>query len=118
MQAVEDEMARQLMLRRLGWDFVRVRGSEFLQSRDKVMKRLKRRLQELEIAPGGPKAKPPAASKGSEPLQKTVMRRAEMIRARWKDIPTTSSILKSTEAKSSEDEGTEDEGAEDEGAED
>ncbi|TDJ05057.1 MAG: hypothetical protein E2O71_12135 [Deltaproteobacteria bacterium] len=113
MEAVEDEMARQLMLRRLGWDFVRVRGSEFFQSRDKVMKRLRRRLQELEIAPGGSKAKPAAVNKGREPLHKTVMRRAELIRTRWKDIPTTSSVLKSTEGKGTENEGSEDEGSAD-----
>ena len=98
MESVEQEMARQLMLRRLGWDFVRVRGSEFFQHRDKVMKKLQRRLRELAIAPIGPEAEPVAAHQESEPLHETVIRRAELIRNRWKDIPTTSSIRKKTDA--------------------
>ena len=98
MESVEQEMARQLMLRRLGWDFVRVRGSEFFQNRDKVMKKLQRRLRELAIAPIGPEAEPVAASQESEPLHETVIRRAELIRNRWKDIPTTSSIRKKMDA--------------------
>ncbi len=98
MESIEEEMARQLMLRRLGWDFIRVRGSEFFQDRDKVMKKLQRRLQELEIAPVGPEpeTKPGSASDEDEPLHQKVLRRAELIRNRWKDIPTTSSIRKGT----------------------
>jgi very-short-patch-repair endonuclease len=92
MEAVEEEIAREQMLRRLGWDFVRVRGSEFFQNPDKAMKKLERRLREVGIAPVGPgdQVEPRKAAKGEkreEPLHKRVIKRAEMIRTRWKDVP-------------------------------
>jgi len=96
MESIDEEMERQLTLRRLGWDFLRVRGSEFFWQREKVMKKLQRRLEELEIAPVGPQTKPEGASDEGESLHKTVIRRAELILSRWKDIPTTSSIRSET----------------------
>ena len=96
MESVEEEMARQQMLRRLGWVFIRVRGSEFFQDRDRAMKKLQRRLQEVEITPVGPATELAPKVKGArddeEPLHKRVIRRAELIRNRWKDIPTPTSI--------------------------
>ncbi len=61
------------------------------------MKKLLRRLREVEIAPVGPaedpKAKTAAAgAKEAEPLHKRVIKRAELIRNRWKDIPTPSAV--------------------------
>lgn len=90
MEAVEEEMAREQMLRRLRWHFIRVRGSEFFQHPERALKKLERRLRELEIAPAGPaeNAKPsPQDGNNEEPLQKRVIKRADMIRTRWKDIP-------------------------------
>ncbi len=100
MEAVEEEMERHQMLRRLGWDFIRVRGSEFFRDRDKAMKKLKLRLQEVGFAPLGsgeePKPKKPAmrAGQAEESLLKRVIKRAELIRSRWKDIPTPSAARK------------------------
>ena len=104
MEAVEEEMARHQMLRRLGWDFIRVRGSEFFRNRDRAMKKLQRRLQEVGIAPVGPaedpKPKKPAkgAKQSEEPLHKRVIKRAELIRNRWKDIPTPFAVRKAAAA--------------------
>ena len=98
MESVEEEMARQQMLRRLGWVFIRVRGSEFFQDRDRAMEKLQRRLQEVEITPAGPATESAPKVKGArddeEPLHKRVIRRAELIRNRWRDIPTPTSIRK------------------------
>ena len=100
MEAVEEEMARQQMLRRLGWDFIRVRGSEFFQNPDKALKKLQRRLREVEIAPVGPAEEAQAKNTGKgekdveEPLHKRVIKRADMIRKRWKDIPTPAATRK------------------------
>ena len=63
------------------------------------MKKLRRRLQELEIAPVGPEAAPAKPRDESEPLYEKVIRRAELIRNRWKDLPTTSSIRKGTDSQ-------------------
>ncbi|MBW2213797.1 MAG: DUF559 domain-containing protein [Deltaproteobacteria bacterium] len=101
MDGVEEEMARHQMLRRLGWDFIRVRGSEFFRSRDKAINKLQRRLQAIGIAPVGP-AKDAIPIKGAkqaeEPLHKRVIKRAELIRKRWKDIPTPSAVRKAAAA--------------------
>ena len=101
MDGVEEEMARQQMLRRLGWDFIRVRGSEFFRSTDRTMKKLQRRLQAIGIAPVGPaedSAPTGKAKQAEEPLHKRVIKRAELIRKRWKDIPTPSAVRKAAAA--------------------
>ena len=88
-------MARNQMLRRLGWEFIRVRGSDFFRGRAKVMKKLERRLQEVGIVPLDPDASPVAAvEKEEDPLPQRVIKRAELIRNRWKDIPTPSDVRK------------------------
>ncbi len=112
MEAVEVEMARHQMLRRLGWDFIRVRGSEFFRSRDKAMKKLERRLQELGFAPIGPAKDPQpkksdkGAKQAEESLHKRVLKRAELIRNRWKDIPTPSEVRKAADGKQDKVEAT------------
>jgi hypothetical protein len=100
MESVEEEMARHQMLRRLGWDFIRVRGSEFFRNRDKTMKKLQRRLQEVGFTPLGPAEEPKpkklanGAKQVEEPLHKRVTKRAELIRNRWKDIPKPAAVRK------------------------
>lgn len=98
---VTDEMARNQMLRRLGWTFIRVRGSEFFRDRGKAMKKMQRRLQALGIAPVADASDEAAANdakKGDEPLHKRVIKRAALIRKRWKDIPTPSAVRKAAAA--------------------
>ena len=104
MEAVEEEMARHQMLRRLGWDFIRVRGSEFFRNRDKGLKKLQRRLQEVGYAPIDPdeesklKKRAMSAGQAEDSLLKRVNKRAEQIRSRWKDIPTPSAARKAATA--------------------
>jgi len=104
MEAVEEEMARHQMLRRLGWDFIRVRGSEFFRNRDKGLKKLQRRLQEVGYAPIDPdeesklKKRAMSAGQAEDSLLKRVNKRAEQIRSRWKDIPTPSAARKAAAA--------------------
>jgi very-short-patch-repair endonuclease len=115
MNAVEEEMARHQMLRRLGWDFIRVRGSEFFRNRERTMKKLRRRLREVGIAPVGPaeetKPKSPgkSAKQAEEPLHKRVIKRAELIRSRWKDIPPPSTVRKAAATEQSRREADESE---------
>jgi very-short-patch-repair endonuclease/superfamily I DNA/RNA helicase len=90
MEVLAEEMDRQRTLERLGWEFVRVRGSEFFRSPERVMKRLVKRLTDLGIRPVGPKAA--AEEEDANELVIKVLKRAEMIRTRWKDIPTVTSI--------------------------
>ena len=90
MEALTEEMDRQLTLERLGWEFVRVRGTEFFCDPARTLKKLTKRLKELDIRPGG--AQKQAVKGKEESLDARVVKRADMIRSRWKDIPTVTSI--------------------------
>jgi very-short-patch-repair endonuclease len=101
MDGVEEEMARHQMLRRLGWDFIRVRGSEFFRNRDVTMKKVQRRLQAVGITPLAPAEEAKQdndVKQADEPLHKRVIKRAELIRKRWKDIPTPEAVRKAAAA--------------------
>jgi very-short-patch-repair endonuclease len=91
LDTLAEEMDRQLGLERLGWEFVRVRGSELFLRPEAALARLRRRLEELELRPAPPEAEAPTPEQG-DPLQRKVVKRAEMIRTRWQNIPTVTSI--------------------------
>jgi very-short-patch-repair endonuclease len=95
LESIEEEMEHQQTLRRLGWHFIRVRGSEFFRDRTRTVRKLLRRLAEREILPAPPQAAEGEAAglPAEEPLQRRVLRRAELIRTRWRDIPTVSSVV-------------------------
>lgn len=90
---LSEAMERQITLERLGWEFLRVRASEFYRAPERTLKKLERRLAELELSPFRDEAAQAASSGRSEPLDAKVRKRAEQIRARWKDVPTVSSVL-------------------------
>lgn len=48
-EKLADDMDRQAILERLGWEFVRIRGSAFYRNPDLAMKSVFERLEELEI---------------------------------------------------------------------
>ena len=50
---VADDMARQAVLERVGWRFVRIRGSQFFRNPDSAMKPVFETLSELGIQPEG-----------------------------------------------------------------
>lgn len=51
MEKLAEDMDRQSILERLGWEFVRIRGSAFYRSPDIAMRSVFDRLRELEIPP-------------------------------------------------------------------
>ncbi|HTS58591.1 MAG TPA: AAA domain-containing protein [Terriglobales bacterium] len=51
-EKLADDMARQAVLERLGWKFVRIRGSAFFRNEEEAMHPVFERLGELGIAPG------------------------------------------------------------------
>jgi very-short-patch-repair endonuclease len=75
-----DDMERQATLERLGWRFVRVRGSEFFRDPDQAMAAVFERLERLGVAKvsGSPQDVGPSSS-----LVQDVIKRAEYIRASW-----------------------------------
>ena len=46
---IEEDMRRQTVLERIGWSFIRLRGSEYFRDPEKAMNRVVRELEELGI---------------------------------------------------------------------
>lgn len=53
-ESIGEDTARQAVLERLGWEFVRIRGSAFYRDPDAALRRVFDRLEELGIKPIGP----------------------------------------------------------------
>jgi very-short-patch-repair endonuclease len=86
-EELPDEMQRLLTLERLGWTFIRLRSSAFFRDTAAGVKKLIKRLQDAGIEALGPvTAEAPDAEK-PELLKQKVLKRAEMIRSRWQNIP-------------------------------
>lgn len=100
-EALEASLYRQMTLERLGWSFIRVRGSEFLRHPDETMKKIKRRLTKFEISPLGllsadpKKQEEQREAQGKELLQQ-IIDRARMIQTHWKEVPSVSSVIKTS----------------------
>jgi very-short-patch-repair endonuclease len=81
-EQLREDMARQAILERLGWSFVRVRGSEFFIDPEKAMKPVLARLNELKIRPEGGSGNAEAPQNGKEVLER-ILRRAAEYRQHW-----------------------------------
>jgi very-short-patch-repair endonuclease len=79
-EKLADDIARQAILERLGWRFVRVRGSAFFRDPDKAMVPVFARLKQLGIEPLGPGA---ASQPTSSELREKITRCAAEILRRW-----------------------------------
>lgn len=78
-----EDMSRQAILERLGWRFIRIRGSEFFRDPDEVMTKIVDRLIHYEIYPQERGAEEQQSEAQSEGLKDTVIRLAEVIRKQW-----------------------------------
>ena len=77
---LQEDMERQAILERLGWQFVRIRGSVFFRDPDRAMAPVFRRLEELSI-PVGEQASDSVYQKSE--LIDRVRRRAEELMREW-----------------------------------
>ena len=86
---LQDDIARQAVLERLGWTFIRIRGSLFFRDEDRALAPVFRRLEELGVTPGlNGGAGPEPAEANTHELIERVTREAEAIRAAWKaEVP-------------------------------
>jgi len=81
-EKLQEDMDRQAILERLGWTFVRIRGSLFFRDEERALEPVFRRLQELSIAPElATDASSPAH--GQTDAVEQVIRRAQEVRASW-----------------------------------
>jgi len=83
LEKIADDMARQAVLERLGWRFVRIRGSQFFRDPGATMAPVFEKLSKLEIAPEGQPEN--AVSPVSSELLDRVKRRANEIVTAWND---------------------------------
>lgn len=82
-EKLDEDMERQAILERLGWTFVRIRGSVFFRDPDEAMKPVFDRLDDLGIDPGADDAT--SNEDMSTELTDRIVRRARELRRKWTD---------------------------------
>jgi len=81
-ERLQEDAGRQSILERLGWRFVRIRGSLFFRDEDRALDPVFRRLQELNIAPALDTSGVSLHIERSDVIER-VIRDAEKLRASW-----------------------------------
>jgi len=94
--ALNESLSRQMTLERLGWEYIRIRASEYHLNPEKTLKGIIRQLKKSDIHPERTSTEPES---NSNELHERVVKRAELIRNRWKDIPKASSIRRTRPRK-------------------
>jgi very-short-patch-repair endonuclease len=82
-EKLEEDMARQAILERLGWRFVRIRGSHFFRNPDQALAPVFARLQALDIPPVGNDASERAIPLDEKELFNRIVHRASELRMKW-----------------------------------
>lgn len=82
-EKLEEDMARQAILERLGWRFVRIRGSQFFRDPVTAMEPVFARLQALEIFPERDRVEEDSVGQDGQELKHRVIRRAKELRQLW-----------------------------------
>ncbi len=82
-EALDADMARQGVLERLGWRFIRIRGSEFFVDPARCIEGVFERLSQMDVEPFA-FADDATQSEEDDELRLRVVRRAEEIRASWR----------------------------------
>jgi very-short-patch-repair endonuclease len=84
LETVHADMQRQAILERLGWVFVRIRGSVFFRNPDAAMAPVFAKLEQLGIEPLGFAATKVMDVEGSTVEIDRIRRKAERLRAEWR----------------------------------
>ncbi len=83
LENLREDLSRQAILERLGWTFVRIRGSEFFRDQEEAMKPVFARLEAMDILPEGSVDGADDAEQSSSELKEKVIRRAAELRREW-----------------------------------
>lgn len=76
---IREDMERQAILERIGWRFIRIRGSEYFRNPEKTMERVIAELDKFGIEPEDQNAAS-AETRTTELLERTKIRAAEILR--------------------------------------
>ena len=87
---LSDDMARQAVLERLGWRFIRIRGSTFYLNPEKTMESVFLRLGEFGVFPS---TIDESTDHQDTELVDEVIRTAELLRKEWSEICTNQDVL-------------------------
>jgi very-short-patch-repair endonuclease len=90
-EQLQDDLERQAILERLGWVFVRIRGSLFFRDADAAIAPVFAKLEHLDIEALGPVSQAEAIA--DSPLVEQVRRKAEALRAAWLTEKTLASEI-------------------------
>ncbi len=82
-EKLEEDMARQAILERLGWRFVRIRGSQFFRDPTRAMEIVFSRLKSLDIPPMGVEVVETSRGQAGEELRMRIVSRAAELRRHW-----------------------------------
>lgn len=82
-EKLEEDMARQTILERLGWRFVRIRGSQFFRNPDQAMEPVFARLRALDIPPQAAQSSIQDFQQQGSALKERIVRRATELRQEW-----------------------------------
>lgn len=80
---LEEDMNRQVILERLGWRFIRIRGSEFYQHESNIMEKVIEKLNAFGIYPESNKL---LDDEDDNTLRDSIIRRSEEIIREWHNI--------------------------------
>lgn len=77
-EKLDEDLARQATLERLGWQFIRVRGSEFYRNEDEAINRIVTTLEDVGIT-RGPNQSEPQGPNSTDLLTRVKLRAAELL---------------------------------------
>jgi hypothetical protein len=86
-ESLGEDTARQAVLERLGWEFVRIRGSAFYRDPDAALRRVFDRLEELGIKPMAPEEREPEPLVVDTAPPKSLIEELEELLARPAALP-------------------------------
>ena len=91
-------MKRQAILERLGWRFIRIRGSKYFKNPEETMKEVVEKLVSFDILPCGQDENNESAdSVNDNELLKRVKKRAQEIRNKWVNKDGSNNIIENME---------------------
>jgi len=106
LENLRDDLSRQAILERLGWTFVRIRGSQFFRDQEEAMKPVFERLEAMDIKPEGSTDGSDRTDQLSSELKERVLRRAAELRREWgfetEVLPVAEEVNAEVEAEEAE----------------
>ena len=81
-EKLQEDLERQAILERLGWTFVRIRGSLFFRDEERALAPVFRRLEELDIMPNSVAEASAETAPQSDVIERVICR-AEELRRAW-----------------------------------